>query len=128
MKTKHLFLVIIFLFSISLQAQKATKTSSKKPVSIYTFSNFSNDKNSFSAINKKLNLNDFNFVFIDIVDLDLNQFSIDANNLYKTPSDFINDDFERYQNSNLLKGFLLKNDPTRWNFHCPNPLSVQPTE
>lgn len=114
MKNSCLFLVAFLLFSITLQAQKTAK----KPTSIYTFSKFSDDKNGFSAINKRLKLKNFNFVFVDVVDLDLNQFSVDTNNLYKTPSEFIFDDYKRYQNRNLLKGFLLKNDPTRWNLQC----------
>ena len=128
MKLKNILFTVFLLINLSFFAQKKTTSTSKKPASIYTISNLLNSKNSFSAINKKLNLNNFNFVFVDIVDLDLNQFSIEVNNLYKTPSDFIKDDFKRYQNNNLLKGFLLKNDPTRWNFHCPKPLYVQPTE
>lgn len=115
MKTSYLFLITVFLFKLSLNAQKLDKITSKKPISIYTLSKISVDKNGFSAVNKKLNLKNFNFVFVDVIDLDLNQFSIDSKYVYKKPSEFIYDDFNRYQNRNLLKGFLIKNDPTRWN-------------
>jgi hypothetical protein len=125
MKTKHFALAFIFLFSISINSQQITKSPSKKPISIYTFSNFLNDENSFSAINKKLKLANLNFVFVDEIAMDLNQFSFDFIDLGKTPTAFIYDDYKRYQDQNLLKGFLLKNDPTRWNLQCLPP-NLQP--
>ncbi|UAM97560.1 hypothetical protein K8354_14800 [Polaribacter litorisediminis] len=128
MKTKGSFLVIISLFSIAVNAQKKNINLSNKPASIYTFSKAISDKNGFSAINKKLQLTNFNFVYVDLLDLDLNRMSIDSNNLRNTPSAYIFDDYKRYQDRNLLKGFLLENDPTRWNLQCQNPLSVQPIE
>lgn len=128
MKTKHIVLTLIFLFKLSINAQKIHKSSINKPASIYTFSIFDNNQNSFSAINKKLKLNNFSFNFINVFDADFNQLSIETNNVYETSSIFVEDDFNRFQNENLLNGFLIKNDPTRWRFHCPNPLSVQPTE
>jgi hypothetical protein len=125
MKTKHFALAFIFLFSISINSQQIAKSPSEKPVSIYTFSNFLNDENSFSAINKKLKLANLNFVFVDEIAMDLNQFSFDFIDLGKTPTAFIYDDYKRYQDQNLLKGFLLKNDPTRWNLQCLPP-NLQP--
>ena len=114
MKLKNILFTVFLLINLSFFAQKTTTSISKKPTSIYTFSNFSIDENGFSALNKRLNLKDFNFVFVDVIDLEMNQFSIDVKNIYKTPSKFIYDDLKRYQNRNLLKGFLIKNDPTRW--------------
>ncbi len=128
MKLKNILFTVFLLINLSFFAQKTNSSFKKKPVSIYSFSQFSNNQNSFSAINKKLNLNNFNFAFVNIIDSNFNQFSIDANNIYKTQPEFVDDDFRRYQNKNLLKGFLIENDPTRWLFHCPSPLSVQPTE
>jgi hypothetical protein len=124
MKTKYSFLVLIFLFSISINGQNIDENLSKKPVSIYTFSNFLTSENSFSAINKKLKLVNLSFVMVDGIDLDLNRFSVDFKNLGKTPTAFIYDDYKRYQDKNLLKGFLLKNDPTRWNLQCA-PANLQ---
>jgi hypothetical protein len=124
MKTKYSFLVLIFLFSISINGQNIDENLSKKPVSIYTFSNFLTSENSFSAINKKLKLVNLSFVMVDGIDLDLNRFSVDFKDLGKTPTAFIYDDYQRYQDRNLLKGFLLKNDPTRWNLQCA-PANLQ---
>jgi hypothetical protein len=124
MKTKYSFLVLIFLFSISINGQNIDENLSKKPVSIYTFSNFLTSENSFSAINKKLKLVNLSFVMVDGIDLDLNRFSVDFKDLGKTPTAFIYDDYKRYQDKNLLKGFLLKNDPTRWNLQCA-PANLQ---
>lgn len=117
MKRKHYFFAFILLISITINAQKIDENQ-LKPTSIYTFSTFSKDENNFSALRKRLKLDHFSFVFVDLVDLDLNQFSIDFKDLGKTPSAFIYDDYKRYQDRNLLKGFLLKNDPTRWNLQC----------
>ncbi len=61
-------------------------------MNIYSVSNVLNSKNSFSAINKKLKLNNFNFVFVDLIALDTNTFSVNFNYLGKTPSAYIYDD------------------------------------
>ena len=111
---KKIFLLLVFLFiSISITSQNSNEASKKLPNSIYTLNSF-NNSNDFYAINKKLNLTDFSFVYVNQTDLDLNLFSFDTKNLSKKPSEFIYDDYKRYQDNNLLKGFLLKNDPTRW--------------
>ena len=128
MKLKNIIFTVFLLINLSFFAQKTTTSTSKKPTSIYTVSNLLNNKNSFSALNKKLKLNNFQFVFVNQIDLDLNQFSVQFRDIGKNPSTFIYDDYTAYRDENLLKGFLLKNDPTRWNLQCPNPLSVQPTE
>ena len=128
MKLKNIFFTVFLLINLSFFAQNTTTSASKKTASIYTVSNLLDSKNDFSAINKKLKLNNFNFTFVTIIDNDFNTYSIDLNNIYRAHSDFINDDLKRRQNKNLLKGFLLKNDPTRWNLWCPSPLCVQPTE
>ena len=98
----------LFLFlCFSLNAQKL-------PTSIYTFSSL-NTVNKVYTLNKKLNLTNHTFVIVDQIDLDTNAFSMNTKNLGRKPSEFIYDDYKRYQDNNLLKGFLLKNDPTRWN-------------
>ena len=128
MKNNYLFLMLIFLLSFSINAQKTTTSTLKKSASIYTVSGLFNASNNFSAINKKLKLNNFDFVYVDQMDLDLNLFSFEFKDIGKNPTAFIYDDYITYRDQNLLKGFLLKNDPTRWNLWCPSPLSVQPTE
>lgn len=121
MKNTYFFIILFFLFSFTLNAQATSKTGLKKPVSIYSVSNVLNSKNSFSAINKKLKLNKFNFFFVDLIDLDTNVFSFNFNDAGKRPSKYINDDYTKYRDENLLKGFLEKNDSTRWNLQCPQP-------
>lgn len=93
MKKTCFFLVILFLLSLAAKAQKTLDNSSKKSKSIYTFSLFSTDENGFSAINKKLKLSGFNFVFVDGLELELNRFSLNAENFSKHPSKFIYDDY-----------------------------------
>lgn len=122
-KIKLMFSVLA-LFSVSLVAQKRS-TPANLPVSIYTYNQFSNSSYSFSNIFKSLNLTNYSFVFVDQLDIETNTFSINFKDLDKKPSEFIYDDYKRYQNNNLLKGFLVKNDPTKWdriNFKSYNQL------
>ncbi|WP_439132644.1 hypothetical protein [Polaribacter sp.] len=128
MKTIYFFALISLVIVTSLNAQNSSKSQTKPFVSIYTFSSFSKNSNSFSYLNKKLNLSDFQFVYANLNDFDSNLFSIEFRNLRNYPSAFIYDDYIAYRDENLLKGFRLKNDPTLWNLHCPSPLSVQPTK
>ena len=119
-KKQILLFAIICSFNMLISAQQ------KQPKSIYTFSS-TPLKNSTYVLNKKLKLNNFDFVYVDLLDVDLNQFSIDFQNIGKKPSSLIYDDYNAYRDENFLKGFRLENDPTRWNLQFPNPLSVQPT-
>lgn len=93
------------------------------PKSIYTVSSFQNSF-SYSFLNKKLKLNNFSFVYLDSNALDLNQFSVRLRDIGKKPSKFTLEDYQRYQDRNLLKGFQSKYDPTRWNLQCQNVLAV----
>lgn len=111
-KTKIIFIALL-LISLSTKAQKDSIFSKKLPLSIYTYRSFSNDVNGFSSLNKKLHLRNFKFVFIE--DIDNNLFAIETKNTSEQFSGFMDDDLKRYQNNNLLKGFSLKYDPTRWN-------------
>ncbi|MEE9408343.1 MAG: hypothetical protein V3V28_09735 [Polaribacter sp.] len=123
-----LTLGLLLFCSISLNAQKSNTISTNLPVSIYTYNQLSNTSYSFSKIFKNLKLTDYSFVFVDQLDLYTNTFSINFNDIDKQPSIFIYDDYKRYQNNNLLKGFLVKNDPTRWdrvNFKSYNQLKKE---
>ena len=59
MKLKNIFFTVFLLINLSFFAQKTTTSTLKKPVSIYTVSGLFNASNNFSAINKKLKLNNF---------------------------------------------------------------------
>jgi hypothetical protein len=121
MQIKYSFLLLIFLFSLAIKGQIIDENLLEKPLSIYTFSNFSNGKNNFSAINKKLKLKNLNFMLIDAFDPTQNWFSVDYKDLGETPTALIYEDYKRYLDRNILNAFLLKNDPTRWNLQCPPP-------
>lgn len=121
MKNSYFFIALFVLFSVTLNAQVGQKTAPKKPTSIYTFSNIIKNKNSISGINKKLNLHNFDFLIVDPLDIDSNRFSINMKDICRTPSIYIYDDYIKYRDENLLKGFLMKNDPTQWNLQCPQP-------
>lgn len=126
MKTTTLFFSLLLLLSLSLNAQNP-KEKTTKAVSIYTFSSLSKNVNSISKLNKKLNLKNFRFVYANQNAIDLNLFALNFDDIGVKPSTLIYDDYLAYRDENLLKGFRLKNDPTRWNLQFPNSLSVQPT-
>ncbi|TVZ56084.1 hypothetical protein OD91_1363 [Lutibacter sp. Hel_I_33_5] len=117
-KTTLLFLGLIFTSS-SLLAQ--TNNSKKLPISIYTFNKITKDNYGFASINKRLNIKEYDFAFVDFFDIENNLFTFDYKNFGRDANTFNEDDLKRYQNTNFTKKFLLKNDPTRWNLHnCNN--------
>lgn len=122
MKTKAPSFVIFLFVAITVYGQNKSNTK-PLPQSIYTVSSFQNSF-SYSFINKKLRLNNFSFVYADPNALDLNQFSVRLRDIGKKPSMFLLEDYQKYQDGNLLKGFQFKYDPTRWNLQCPNILAV----
>jgi hypothetical protein len=118
MKKTGVFFMALFIFSSSFQAQEIKKSTKKAPQSIYTYGSFNTDTTNFFSLNERLNLASYNFVIVSQIDIDLNRASLNLKDIGKKASKFIYDDYTRYQNNNLLKGFLLENDPTRWNLHC----------
>ncbi|TXD47878.1 hypothetical protein [Polaribacter sp. IC073] len=117
MKKRLLSLTISLFLSISLYAQKTNTPQQKAPVSIYTFNSLDKDVNSISSLNKRLKLTSYKFVIVKADDIATKVASINFSAIGKKPSASIYDDYRKHQNNNLLKGFLYKNDPTRWNLH-----------
>ena len=124
MNLKTSIVWVFLLFGMALHAQKSLV----KPTSIYTSAYFTPSKNLPSSLNKRLNLTSYNFVYLNFNDLDLNLIAIPFRSQGNQPSKLIYDDYKAYRDEYLLKGFLLANDPTRWNLQCPSPLSVQPNK
>ncbi|MFD2530241.1 hypothetical protein [Polaribacter marinaquae] len=118
MKAKLFFLTIFMLISNLIFSQDKDIKVTKAPTSIYTINSFSNNPNSFYKLNSKLNLNSFDFVTLNVEDIENNIMAINFLNIDKKPSEFIYDDYNNYQNNYYLKGFRYKNDPTRWNLQC----------
>ena len=115
---KKCTLIIFLLFTLVSFAQKIENATIKLPKSIYTLNYFSEDKNGFSEVNKRLNITSYKFAFVSALDIETNRMTINSRNVGIKPSKFIYDDYNSYQNNNLLKGFLVENDPTRWNLQC----------
>ncbi|MGG6229350.1 hypothetical protein [Tenacibaculum sp. SDUM215027] len=113
--------VFLIAFVFSTTAQEVDKKEIA-PKSIYTFSNTSSTFYDSSTVNKNLDLAGLSFFIVSQQDIDNNSFSIPFNKLSKKPTTLIYDDYTDYQNNNLLKGFLKKNDPTRWN---PKQMQLQ---
>lgn len=113
----------IFLITVILSTSaQEIKKKEKAPGSIYTFSNTSSTFYDSSTVNKNLDLNGLSFFIVNQQDIDNNSFSIPFDKLNKKPTSFIYDDYIDYQNNNLLKGFLKKNDPTHWS---PQQMQLQ---
>lgn len=110
MKTKLLFTFLFCGFLIQAQHKKA---SNKHPKSIYTL-NLENDQNGNFAVNNRLHITGFSFVFVKDEDMENGNFSVAFKDVFKKPSSFIYDDYNSFYNNNFLKGFLRKYDPTRW--------------
>ena len=116
MKRTNLLFSLLFLFVISVNAQKNKQNTTKTPASIYTLTNFEKDGNSFYFLNKKLKLSHFDFVYVDSDRMEYNYSTLYFKDHGKKSSIFISDDYNRYIKNNLIRSFLEKNDPTLWNY------------
>ncbi|WP_143744253.1 hypothetical protein [Polaribacter tangerinus] len=117
MIVKTLRILLLFMISFSINAQKRNAI---KPISIYTFS-LSQNYYDFPVIKNIQKLKKIDFVYVNQIDIALNRASFNISDIHKTPSKFIYDDYNSYQNNNFLKDFLVKYDPTRWNLQCIPP-------
>ena len=117
MRKYYFLLITLFVGSFCFSQ---TNSTNKKllPVSIYTSSlNATNsyNSNSFTSIAKRLNFNKYyKFITVSFDDIDNGRFLISDDNLTTKPTIFIYDDYKKYRDENLLKGFLKKHDLTRW--------------
>ena len=125
MKKYASLLLTLFVGSFCFSQQKTTNNNFI-PVSIYTtsFQVKTDNTPSYSSLKKNLNFkNYYKFSTISFEDIDSGQFLISDKNLSTKTTIFIYDDYKSYRDENLLKGFLQKYDPTRWdpcNFRQPN--------
>lgn len=127
MKKYTFLLLTIFVGSFCFSQEQKTTNNTVFPVSIYTSYykiNTTNKTPSYASVKQYLNFkNYYKFSTVSFEDIDSNQFVISANNLSTKATKFIYDDYKSYRDENLLKGFLQKHDPTRWqpcNFRQPN--------
>jgi hypothetical protein len=112
MKKRISFLLFILIATVSF-SQIKTHNKTKNPVSIYTINYKNSFKNNYFLIHKSLNLKAYRFATLSFQDIDRG--ILTASNLFSNRSlAFIEDDIKNYRDQHLLKGFLLKNDPTRW--------------
>jgi hypothetical protein len=125
MKKYASLLLTLFVGSFCFSQQKTTNNNFI-PVSIYTtsFQVKTDLFPSYSSLKKNLNFkNYYKFSTISFEGIDSGQFLISDKNLSTKATKFIYDDYKSYRDENLLKGFLQKYDPTRWdpcNFRQPN--------
>ncbi|WP_343328705.1 hypothetical protein [Polaribacter staleyi] len=124
MKKYASLLLTLFVGSFCFSQQQTTNNNFT-PISIYTssFGVKTNQNPSYSSIKKNLNLKKhYKFTTVSFEEIDANQFFISDKNLSTKATRFIYDDYKSYRDENLLKGFLQKHDPTRWdscNFKQP---------
>jgi hypothetical protein len=125
MKKYASLLLTLFVGSFCFSQQKTTNNNFI-PVSIYTtsFQVKTNTTPSYASLKKNLNFKKYyKFSTVSFEDIDNGQFLISDKNLSTKTTIFIYDDYKSYRDENLLKGFLKKYDPTRWdpcNFRQPN--------
>ena len=127
MKKNIFFILTLFVGSFCYSQQQKSTNSKLLPISIYT-ATFLSTKNvnspTYTSVAKNLNFsNYYKFVTVSFDDIDSNRFLISDDNLGTKATIFIYDDYKSYRDENLLKGFLQKYDPTRWdpcNFRQPN--------
>jgi hypothetical protein len=113
---KILLLFILFIcVNISMQAQEAKTNMSKVPVSIYTFNSLKKDAHNISSISRRLNINPFYSVIPNNHNVDEKIYPLNFKEIGEQTTEYVYDDYQKYQDKTFLKEFLFANDPTRWN-------------
>ncbi len=115
MKKAALTILLCFVIYGITHAQKLQNEIEKVPTSIYTFNYFSENPFDNFWTQKKFQFPSYDFVYVNFDDLNNNTFSIRLKDVWKKPSQFIYDDYAKYNRDYFLKDFFLKHDPTRWN-------------
>ena len=113
-KTLLLFMIFICV-NISMQAQEASTNMSKVPVSIYTFNSLKKDAHNISSISRRLNINSFYSVIPNNHNVDEKIYPLNFKEIGEQTTEYVYDDYQKYQDKTFLKEFLFANDPTRWN-------------
>ena len=98
-----------------MQAQEASTNMSKVPVSIYTFNSLKKDAHNISSISRRLNINPFYSVIPNNHNVDEKIYPLNFKEIGEQTTEYVYDDYQKYQDKTFLKEFLFANDPTRWN-------------
>jgi hypothetical protein len=102
----------------SSNGQTKINTNNKAPISIYTFNSIKINMHTIASLKKRLNIDSFVFQFTSPQTREKQQPLLIFKEIGKEKIRYVYDDYEKHENNNLLKCFLLKNDPTRWNLSC----------
>jgi hypothetical protein len=116
MKKYAFLLLTLFVGSFCFSQQQTTNTN-YIPIRIYsaTFKLKTYSVPTYTSSHKNLNFpHKFNFLTVSFGEINKNSFLISDKNLTTKATKFIYDDYKSYRDENLLKGFLQKYDPTRW--------------
>jgi hypothetical protein len=112
MKKVFLFLIPFLYVSISLYGQK------KAPTSIYTINSLKKNMHNTASLKANLKVAGFKFKHVNAHTIEEQIPPLNFKQIGKNVPEYVYDPHEKYENSNLLEGFLFKNDPTRWNLAC----------
>ena len=115
MKKIFLLFIIFLCTDISMHAQEASTSMSKVSVSIYTFNSLKKDAHTISSISRRLNINPFYSATPNDHNVDQKIYPLNFKETGEQTTEYIYDDYEKYQDNTFLKEFLFANDPTRWN-------------
>ena len=116
--TKTIFVLCTLLLTTITYAQKLNTVKNNAPISIYTFEIAEKNKQSTTAISKRLQLKDFKFRTLNVFDDALLTTALNFKTLEGKEVLYVYDKLDTYNNNAFLVDFLVKNDPTRWNLQC----------
>ena len=115
MKKIFLLFIIFLCANISIYAQEVSTSMSKVSVSIYTFNSLKKDAHTISSISRRLNINPFYSVIPNNHNVDEKIYPLNFKEIGAQATEYVYDDYEKYEDNTFLKEFLFANDPTRWN-------------
>ena len=98
-----------------MHAQEVSTSMSKVSVSIYTFNSLKKDAHNISSISRRLNINPFYSVIPNNHNVDEKIYPLNFKEIGEQTTEYVYDDYQKYQDKTFLKEFLFANDPTRWN-------------
>ncbi|MDB4205080.1 hypothetical protein N9764_05945 [Polaribacter sp.] len=105
--------------------KKKSINTSKAPISIYTFNSLKKDTHSISSISRRLNIKPFYLVIPNDHNVDQKIYPLNFKEIGSQATEYVYDDYEKYEDNTFLKEFLFANDPTRWNLQRTKN-SIQP--
>lgn len=111
MRLNKIHFALIFLCFTTFIFAQQNEAVKPLPVSIYSSNSDFIDLNSTYAINKKLNLTTFKFMYLNIRNIEEGYYTIPFYNINNAPSSYIYETYNKvYQTAQLQKSFFKVSD------------------